>query len=240
MSTDSSRTLELGDVTSRTFLFLTSFRSSLAAEGAPQMPADEAARALQAVWREEEAMARGSVDLHRDHERAKKLLAICADELMRRMPNWEHAQAWPSQEAELYGTSIGGEEFFELIEDPAYRSPAPQEVAFQCLALGFQGMHAGDQRTLDDIRRKLRYGLDGVPKDQGERITPDAYAHTQGEDFTTMPVANSMRLFVVLLGVVLTLGLLAKIAYSTSVSELVDKTNEIAHDRDGLGRDTDR
>ena len=219
----------LGDVCSRTFLFLATFRAA-----PPDISADEAALALQAVWREEEADSRSSADLYTSYERAKYLLVVCADELMRSAPNWAGATSWPSQEAALFGTSIGGERFFDLMEEPTYRSPELSEVFFQALALGFQGAHAGDSNTLGDIRRKLRYQLEGVPSDLSERLTPNVYEETRDDDFTAMPVASSLRLAVILGGVVLTLGLLAKVAYATSVSKLIDKTNAIASPLDGL------
>lgn len=229
---EASARLQLGDICSKTFLFLTSFRQRA---DSTDMSAEEAALALQAVWREEEAEARHSADLYTSYERAKYLLVVCADELMRTAPGWSGAALWPSQETVMFGTSIGGERFFELMEDPAYRQPEMSEVFFQCLALGFQGTHAGDGKTLTDIRRKLRYSLQDVPKDLSERLTPGAYAETQDDDLTAMPVASSLRLFVVLLGIVMTLGLLAKVAYATSVSRLIDKTDAIASPHDGLG-----
>ena len=222
----------LDAITSKTFLFLSTFRGSA---GEITMGADEAVLALQSIWRETEASARPHPAVYGSFEKAKYLLVVCADELMRTAPGWEGAPQWPSQEAELYGTTIGGERFFELLDDPTYRTPELREVFFSCLALGFQGAHAGDRAFLADTRRKLRYQLEDVPADLSEKITPEAYTETQGEDFQAMPVANSARLFVVLTGVVLLLGVLAKVAYATSVSKLVDRADAIATPKDGLG-----
>lgn len=223
--------LRLSDLCSNTFLYLTSFRRQ-ASHGS--LSVAEAEQRLADVWREEEKRSESVPELYDLYKKARYLLVVTADEVMR-TTEWAGAQTWPSQEAEQFGTSIGGERFFALMEDPTYRNPELAEVFFQCLALGFQGMHAGDTAGLRDMRKRLRLGMEDVPRDRAEFLTPEVYEHTQGEDFTTMPVASTVRLLIILIGVVLTLGLLAKVTYSASVNGLIQSANEIAKSKDGLG-----
>lgn len=219
-------TLALGDVCSRTFLYLTTFRQQCASGS---LGLNEALNALRAVWREEELAAQTSPDVHALYRKARYLLVVCADELIR-LSEWAEAARWPSQESAEFGTTEGGDRFFQLMEDPAYHHPALREVFFQCLALGFQGQHLGDRAVLRDMRRSLRLGLEDVPRDRAEYLVPDAYKETQGEDYTSLPVASTVRLVLVLLGVVMTLGVLARVSYGKSVKSLKDTATSIVRE----------
>ena len=221
----------LSDFCSRTFLFLTSFREHARDR---QVSVTEVETLLRNVWRQEKKKSEAWPKLYELYGKAHYLLAVCADEVIR-TSDWEHADDWRSQEVEYYGTSIGGERFFDLLQDPSYRDPDKElaEVFYLCLAIGFQGMYAGNPASLQDIRKGLCFELEGVPRDRSDRVTPEVYEHTKGEDFTTMPVASTVRLMIVLVGVVLTLGLLAKAAYSSNVEGLRAAARKIA-DVDGL------
>ncbi|MEM8711275.1 MAG: DotU family type IV/VI secretion system protein [Planctomycetota bacterium] len=215
----------VGDICSRTFLFLTTFRNQISSL---QIGAAEAEAALQAVWREEERASESYPELYERYRQARYLLVVCADELMGNL-NWDDAPRWRSQENLQFGTTIGGERFFELMDDPAYGHPDLREIFFQCLALGFQGRHQGEANLLRDMRRTLRHGLDELPRERSEHLSPGAYEETLGEDFTSMPVASTARLIIVLLGVVLTLALLARVAYSSSIKDVAETAAEIAN-----------
>lgn len=216
----------LGDVCARTFLFLTTFRQQ--SQAGIGVSVNGVLNSLHAAWRAEDLEAQRSAEVYELYRKARYLLVVCADELIRTSA-WSEAARWPSQESAEFGTTVGGERFFELMEDPTYRHPALREVFYQCLALGFQGQHVGDRTALRDMRRNLRLGIEDVPRDRAEYFTPAAYMETQGEDFTSMPVASTARLVIVLIGVVLTLGLLARVAYSKSVKELAETARAI-HD----------
>ncbi|MEO1695778.1 MAG: DotU family type IV/VI secretion system protein [Planctomycetota bacterium] len=222
-SQSTPRAASLGELCAPTFLFLAAFRQQTA-NGDVEM--NEALSALHAAWRQEELAAQGAPDLWPLYQKARYPLVVCVDEIIR-ISGWAAAPDWPLQESEEFGTTVGGERFFELMEDPEYRHLELREIFFLCLSIGFQGQHMGDRATLRDMRRSLRMGLEDVPRDREEQLVPEAYAHTQGEDFTSMPVASTARLVLVLLGIVLTLLVLARVSYSKSIQKLVTAAENI-------------
>ncbi len=101
----------------------------------------------------------------------KYVLTALIDEVIIFSP-WQYNQQWQSHplEMELFGKSIAGERFFELLENDGYRDPELAELFFICLAIGF------DRKIVRDREMKKRlYALinERIPEDE-RRLSPGA------------------------------------------------------------------
>ncbi len=84
----------------------------------------------------------------------------------------EYSSDWQAHplEMDLFGKSIAGERFFELLENDGYRDPELAELFFVCLAIGF------DRKIVRDKEMKKRlYALisERLPEDE-RRLSPGA------------------------------------------------------------------
>lgn len=92
----------------------------------------------------------------RDYDEAR--FAVCAwvDETVLNMP-WAHREEWLKVllQAEHYGTTKAGEEFFERLNLLRPEQAPVREVYSLCLALGFTGRYCapGDELLLEQLRR---------------------------------------------------------------------------------------
>lgn len=101
----------------------------------------------------------------------KYVLTALIDEVIIFSP-WQYAKDWQAHplEMELFGKSIAGERFFELLENDGYRDPELAELFFICLAIGF------DRKIVRETEMKKRlYALinERIPEDE-RRLSPGA------------------------------------------------------------------
>lgn len=101
----------------------------------------------------------------------KYVLTALIDEVVIFSP-WQYAQDWQAHplEMELFGESIAGEKFFELLENDGYRDPELAELFFLCLTIGF------DRKIVRETEMKKRlYALinERIPEDE-RRLSPGA------------------------------------------------------------------
>lgn len=116
----------------------------------------------------------------------KYVLTALIDEVIIFSP-WQYSNEWQTHplEMELFGKSIAGERFFELLENDGYRDPELAELFFNCLAIGF------DRKIVRDKEMKRRlYALinDRIPEDE-RRLSPGA------EEAVIRPGSNLPPLF---------------------------------------------
>ncbi len=115
-----------------------------------------------------------------DVEEARFALVAFIDEIVS-TSGWRGAAEWEREplQAQLFGTSRAGVEFFTRLDRLRPDNAAALEVYFYCLALGFQGDYAGRdgdraaliQRTLEKLRRVER----SLDLNREKRLTPTAY-----------------------------------------------------------------
>lgn len=101
----------------------------------------------------------------------KYVLTALIDEVII-FSSWEYNGDWQAHplEMELFGKSIAGEKFFELLENDGYRDPELAELFFVCLGIGF------DRKIVRDKEMKKRlYALinDRLPENE-RRLSPGA------------------------------------------------------------------
>lgn len=125
------------------------------------------------------------------YREAQYVMAALADEIFLNLP-WKGVHYWKDNllESRLFGTHDAGDKFFGNLDkflqvrDPLRADVA--EVYLLALGLGFLGKYRGkvDQKQLDLYRQQLYVFINHhEPRlfKGGERLFPDAYAHTLEE-----------------------------------------------------------
>lgn len=125
----------------------------------------------------------------------KYVLTVLIDEVIIFSP-WQYAEEWQAHplEMELFGKSIAGERFFELLENDGYQDPELAELFFICLAIGF------DRKIVRDTEMKKRlYALinERLPEDE-RRISPGAEEAVIRTDTNLPPLFGIMAITTVL------------------------------------------
>ena len=110
-------------------------------------------------------------DYHTRLDLIKYVLTALIDEVII-FSAWEYHSDWQAHplEMDLFGKSIAGERFFELLENDGYRDPELAELFFVCLGIGF------DRKIVRDKEMKKRlYALinNRIPEDE-RRLSPGA------------------------------------------------------------------
>lgn len=221
---DGPKIPRLEEVCSTTFLFLTTFLRNV---GKADFELDWVRTRLTDLLEEQKRMASRDGELYKLYEKAQYLLVVTADGLILNS-EWPQRFGWNLLEAELYGTNIGGEEFFQRMKDPAYKHPQLLEIFFLCLSVGFSGKYLGHADELAEIRQDLFLRLSDVPRDLTEKITPQSYEETLSRDFTSMPVVNVLQLTAILGGIIVLLIALSWAFYSSEVGNIADRTARAA------------
>jgi len=223
MDGETAPTLE--EVCSKTFLFLTAFRRGL---GKIDMREDWVRQRLLEIFAEQKKIAERHPRVCELYQKAEYLLVVTADGVIL-TSEWPGRERWSLLEAEFYGTNVGGEVFFEkLRNDPAFKDEALLEIFYLCLSVGFAGKYYGNPAELAEIRHDLFLRLKDVPRDLSEQVTPKVYQETLGEDFTSMPVINALRLGIVLLGLLLLLSVGAYVLYVVNTGAIAEDAKSLA------------
>jgi type IV/VI secretion system ImpK/VasF family protein len=223
-----SRAPTLEEVCSRTFLFLTTFLRSV---DRAEFDLDWVRERVLALFEEQKQLASRDGDLFKLYQKAQYLLAVVVDGLILNS-EWPQRYGWNLLEAELYGTHIGGEEFFERMKDAAYKDSQMLEIFYLSLAVGFQGKYVGNPEELAEIRQDLFLRLGNVPRDLTERITPQAYEENIETDHTSMPVVNILQFGAVLLGIIVIIVIGSTVLYDVKVGEITQEAGAAAQGRE--------
>jgi len=148
----------------------------------------------------------------------KYVLTALIDEVIIFSP-WQYAEEWQAHplEMELFGKSIAGEKFFELLENDGYRDPELAELFFCCLAIGF------DRKIVRDTEMKKRlYALinDRIPEDE-RRLSPGA------EEAVILPNTNLPPLFGII--AITTVLVISVLVYTISSQLLWHEASKFIH-----------
>lgn len=148
----------------------------------------------------------------------KYVLTALIDEVII-FSKWQYSDEWQSHplEMDLFGKSIAGEKFFELLENDGYRDPELAELFFNCLAIGF------DRKIVREKEMKKRlYALinNRIPEDE-RRLSPGA------EEAMIKPRAKLPPLFGVI--AITTVLIVSAIIYTISSQLLWHDASKFIH-----------
>jgi len=148
----------------------------------------------------------------------KYVLTALIDEVIIFSP-WKYAQEWQVNpiEMELFGKSIAGEKFFELLESDGYRDPELAELFYNCLAIGF------NRKIVREREYKQRlYALisDRIPEDE-RRLSPGAAETIIREDSRLPPLFGILAITTVLV--------VSALVYAISSQFLWSEASEFIH-----------
>ncbi|MBF0232050.1 MAG: DotU family type IV/VI secretion system protein [Desulfamplus sp.] len=109
---------------------------------------------------------------------------------------WTNSDEWQAHplEMELFGKSVAGERFFELLESYGYRDPELAELFYICLSIGF------DRKIVQEKEYKQRlYALiiNRLPEDE-RRLSPGAEEAIVGDKVNLPPMFGYMTVAIVL------------------------------------------
>ena len=149
--------------------YLTALKRKL--EKGEQLSPDVVRKDAKALLNDVESSLLRYSHFHTRLDLIKYVLTALIDEVII-FSSWEYNSDWQAYplEMELFGKSIAGEKFFELLENDGYRDPELAELFFVCLGIGF------DRKIVRDKEMKKRlYALinNRLPEDE-RRLSPGA------------------------------------------------------------------
>ena len=133
--------------------------------------------------------------------------------------SWSNSDEWHAHplEMELFGKSIAGERFFELLHSYGYRDPELAELFYICLCIGF------DRKIVQENQYKERlYALiiDRLPEDE-RRLSPGAEEAIAGSTVNLPPMFGYMTLTITLF--------VAVLVYIVASQMLWNESSEFIH-----------
>jgi type IV/VI secretion system ImpK/VasF family protein len=186
----------LFDIASDLFLYLVSFRRKVRKN---IHPAEAVVRyKLEEIFDRQQERAGEDPRLEALYKKARFPLVGFADEVML-TSNWAHAESWRGNILEkfYFGTSIAGEKFYEIAEHLEEDEHELARILYVCLSLGFAGRYSPDAPELRALKKKLyRWLPDRLP--QGDnKLSPEAYHVSEGDDTGLGAVVNLTRVAIV-------------------------------------------
>jgi type VI secretion system protein ImpK len=173
----------------------------------------------------QERKVRDDNRLAQQYDKVKYPLCVLADDILINS-GWSYAREWEESnlELELFGSRIGGEEFYERLERDGLRDESVAEIFFIALSLGFAGKYSFDPEKILEYKRSLyrvlpnRYSID----ETSITITPDAYFVGEGQKEIGEPVANLTRVLLICGALLIGVG----ISYGTIRAKFIDKLQQ--------------
>ncbi len=173
-------------------------------------------------------------------KKARYPLIVTADGIIK-TSGWKEASRWNLLEVELEGTAVGGERFFDLVEDPSYYANHDLvEILYTCLAIGFKGDLVDRPDVLRKTRSDLFFRLESVPRERGERLTDQAYGQTEKTAMPTLPIVRALRLTACFVGVLLIFWGASWWVYRTKIRDSTEAAARIAEKYESLPMDESR
>lgn len=212
-------TTELFRVSSRLFLFLSSFRQKVR-RGIRMEPSAVSAD-LEEIFDEQARAVRGEPRLEALYEKARYPLVVLADEILLHS-GWEHSAEWENQllEEKVYGSNIGGEKYFTIASEIRPEEIELAAILYTGIALGFGGKYRERPERLSEIRQRL-YRLNAeYLATFGDKITPAAYHVDPTPQRRLSPLLNLYRVLIVAGGILILYWVLAFALWSSSIADL--------------------
>ncbi|MBN2490928.1 MAG: DotU family type IV/VI secretion system protein [Planctomycetes bacterium] len=219
--------MTLTELVSELFLYLVVFRRKVAARADLQVTG--VAHDLEMIVDRMDKNAEEDPAVAERYRRMRKVLVAVADGLVAGS-EWEHALDYRTScllENRYYQSNEGGDFFYDELQRLAADRLEEREIFFTALALGFQGRLARQADKRMDEKRKLYRGLPGKLVDAGEKVTPQAYEHTDRRDCTIPPVARFGRYAILLAGILLFFLILGRVVYRTQKATIGETVNSL-------------
>jgi type IV/VI secretion system ImpK/VasF family protein len=155
-------------------------------------------------------------------------LIYFADEMMVSF-SWSGQMQWSSSALQmtLFQQNIGGNDFYTRLDDLLDQSkpdPSLMKLYYKMLRMGFKGSYFGKELQIQSYEDRLRTFLKIRPED---RITPDAYLHTDPQDAVRMPVLGTLSFILTMIFVMMVLYFGVGFVEDWNWEELTDKTDSI-------------
>lgn len=141
------------------------------------------------------------------------------------------ARQWEDLASERGGLP-GDEAFFDALDetlaDTSDKAMERLTVFYTCLGLGFTGFYTGQpeylRKKMMEISARIRTLMD---KDDGTKICPEAYEHTNTADLVEPPGRSLIGIGIALLGLIAVLIALNVFMYQSASKDLLDAMGRI-------------
>jgi type IV/VI secretion system ImpK/VasF family protein len=212
-------TTDLFSVSSRLFLFLSSFRQKV--RRGVKLDPDTVSADLEEIFAEQARAVKGDPRLDALYEKARYPLVVLADEILLHS-GWEHSKAWEERifEEKYFNTNIGGDQFFNIAKELGPDDVELASIVFTGLALGFRGKYRERPEKIVDIKKRVYRLLSEYLADVGDRITPDAYHVTAAPARKLSPAVTLARVAIVGVGILVLYYAITWLMWARLVDEL--------------------
>ncbi len=212
-------TTELFRVSSRLFLFLSSFRQKVR-RGIRMEPSAVAAD-LEEIFDEQARAVRGEPRLEALYEKARYPLVVLADEILLHS-GWDRAADWEQHifEEKYFRTNIGGDQFFAIAKELRPEDVELASIMFTGLALGFRGKYRERPEKAIETKNRVYRLLAEYLADVGDKITPDAYHVTAAPAKKLSPAVTLARVAIVGVGLLVLYYAITWLMWARSVDDL--------------------
>ncbi len=212
-------TTELFRVSSRLFLFLSSFRQKVR-RGIRMEPSAISAD-LEEIFDEQARAVRGEPRLEALYEKARYPLVVLADEILLHS-GWDRAPEWEQHifEEKYFRTNIGGDQFFAIAKELRPEDVELASIMFTGLALGFRGKYRERPEKAIEVKNRVYRLLAEYLADVGDKITPDAYHVTAAPARKLSPAVTLARVAIVGVGILFLYYAITWLMWARSVDDL--------------------
>lgn len=212
-------TTELFRVSSRLFLFLSSFRQKV--RRGVKLDPDTVSADLEEIFNEQARAVRGDPRLDALYEKARYPLVVLADEILLHS-GWEHSAEWEQRifEEKYFKTNIGGDQYYNIAKELRPDDVEMAAIIFTGLALGFRGKYREKPEKIVDIKKRVYRLLSEYLADVGDKITPDAYHVTAAPARKLSPAVTLARVAIVGVGLLVLYYAITWLMWARSVDEL--------------------
>jgi type IV/VI secretion system ImpK/VasF family protein len=218
--------MSLRDLVSELFLYLVVFRRK--ARNKEPLRLETVANDLERIFSRMDQRAAQDPMLDHKYQRLRKVLVAIADGIVSGS-DWDLALDYRTAyllENRFYQTTTGGDYFYDELAKLGAEEADAREVYFLALALGFQGRLARQPEERLEMKQRLYRGLSGAIVDK-EKVTPQAYEHTDERDCSVAPVARFGRYAIILAGMLTFFLLTGVIVYNTMKRDINRHITEI-------------
>lgn len=212
-------TTDLFRVSSRLFLFLSSFRQKV--RRGIKLDPDAVSADLEEIFNEQARAVRGDPRLDALYEKARYPLVVLADEILLHS-GWEHAAEWEQRifEEKYFKTNIGGDQLYNIAKELQPDDVEMAAIVFTGLALGFRGKYRERPEKIVDIKKRVYRLLSEYLADVGDKITPEAYYVTAAPARKLSPAVTLARVAIVGVGLLFLYYAITWLMWAKSVDEL--------------------
>jgi type IV/VI secretion system ImpK/VasF family protein len=220
--------MELYDITKDLFTYLSNLRWRVASGEKPSH--EEIQKDIFAVFRNQENRIRKHPAMRPGFDKVKYPLVVFADEMILNS-DLENAPDWDAMllEQHFYETNIGGDRFFELLEEAESPDPQVALILYLCLELGFRGRYASDEDTINYLKEELFKAFADTINTGGKRLCPEAYPTHSIKQPRRLPPIHKWHHLIFLVAIIIAVYLLLdRVVVWRAVSASLRHVHELA------------